>query len=123
MTNTVPSKALEWTNLTLGAALIIAPFVTGFAAGPAAVWNACLIGGLIITCSGIALWKYGTWAEWTNATAGSWLVIAPFVLDFAGIASATWTHILVGFAVAVIADGQLYTGRNASGASRAAGSS
>lgn len=118
MTKTVASKALEWTNLGLGAALIIAPFVTGFAAGPAAVWNAYLVGAVIITCSCIALRTQGAWAEWTNATAGGWLVIAPFVIGFAGVASAMWTHVLIGLCVATIAAVQIYNGRDASGASR-----
>lgn len=112
MAHSPPSKPLEWTNLTLGAALIIAPFVTGFAAGPAAVWNACLIGALIVACSGIALTQHRAWAEWTNTMAGSWLVIAPFVLGFADVASAMWTHILIGLSVAIIAGLQLYRARN-----------
>lgn len=59
MTATVPSKALEWTNFTLGSVLVIAPFLAGLQAGPVAVWNACLIGAVIITCSAVALGKYG----------------------------------------------------------------
>lgn len=113
MTKTAPNKALEWTNLALGTALIVAPFVTGFAAGPAAVWNACLIGALIVTRSAVALVKYGDWAEWTNAAAGGWLVIAPFVLGFASNAAALWTHVLIGLTVAVLAGLQLYNGRQA----------
>jgi len=112
MSKAAPSKALEWTNLTLGAVLVIAPFVAGLTAGPAAAWNAGLIGALIVTCSVIALAKYGDWAEWTNLSAGGWLVIAPFALGFASHPAALWTHVLIGLTVAALAAVQLFKARS-----------
>lgn len=35
--------------------------------------------------------------------AGLWLIVAPFVLDFEGVAAAQWNHIIVGAAVLVLA--------------------
>lgn len=112
MTKAVPSKALECINLTLGAVLFIAPFATGLVAGPVAVWNACFIGALIVLCSAIAIWKYSNWAEWTNVIAGCWLVIAPFALGFATVASAMWVHVLLGLSVATIAGFQISKARD-----------
>lgn len=112
MYQTVPSKPLEWTNLVLGGAIILAPFVLGFAALPAAAWSAYLVGALIVCCSAVALVNYKTWAEWTNVMAGLWLIIAPFLLGFANTAGAMWTHIIVGVCVATIAGIQLYNSRS-----------
>lgn len=39
----------------------------------------------------------------TNIVAGLWLLIAAFVLGYAGIAAALWNEILVGAAIAVLA--------------------
>ena len=38
----------EWTNLALGAWLLISPWLLGFSASAALVWNAVFIGALIV---------------------------------------------------------------------------
>ena len=112
MNTAAPNKSLEWINLTLGTTLVLATFSTGFAVSLAAVWNAYVIGALIITCAAIALTKYGEWVEWTNAAAGGWLLVAPFALGFASNTPAMWTHVLIGLAVAIFAGVQLFNCRS-----------
>ena len=103
----VPSKGLEWINLIIGAGFACAAFVsTG-----AAAWNAGLVGLLIASCSIMALYQYGSWAEWSNVSLGSWAIVSPFVLGFAATPEATWTSIAVGICVATIATMQLLAGR------------
>lgn len=110
MKTEVASKGLEWTNLTLGGCLLIAPFILGFSGNAAAAWNAFIIGATIILASCVALAFYRPWAEWLNVTAGSWAVIAPFMLGFWALTSAVWTHITLGVCVACIAGYQLLKG-------------
>jgi hypothetical protein len=93
MRNEAASKALETTNLILGAGLACAAFV--FTAVPAA-----------------ALCPHGAWAEWSNMTLGYWTVVAP--LDFGAADAAMWTHVLVGICVAAIATMQLMGKRETS---------
>ncbi|MCV0429462.1 MAG: SPW repeat protein [Roseibium sp.] len=112
MLTSAPNKSLEWINLTLGAALVAATLVTGFAADSAATWNAYVSGTVIVICATIALTKYGDWVEWTNVAAGGWLLIAPFVLGFASNAPVLWIHVLIGLAVAILAGTQLVNCRN-----------
>ena len=45
----------EWVNLVLGAWLLVSPWLLGFSAVTALMWNAVLIGALIIVCAGWAL--------------------------------------------------------------------
>ncbi|MCF6102693.1 SPW repeat protein [Mesorhizobium muleiense] len=111
MTNEVPSKGLEWTNLVLGAGLACAGFA--FTEMPAAAWNAGIVGALIACCSAVALYRYGAWTEWSNLGLGCWGVAAPFLLGFGSAQAATWTHALVGLCVATIAIIQLSSGRKA----------
>ncbi|TIM63644.1 MAG: hypothetical protein E5Y58_28320 [Mesorhizobium sp.] len=108
MTSEVRSKGLEWTNLVLGAGLACAAFA--FAELPAAAWNAGIVGVLIACCSGVALYRYGASAEWSNVALG---VAAPFLLGFGSAQTAMWTHVLVGLCVATIAIIQLSSGRKA----------
>lgn len=111
MTNEVPSKGLEWTNLVLGAGLACAAFA--FTEMPAAAWNAGIVGALIACCSAVALYRYGAWTEWSNLGFGCWGVAAPFLLGFGSAQAAMWTHVLVGLCVATIAIIQLSSGRKA----------
>ena len=112
MRNEAASKALETTNLILGAGLACAAFV--FAGVPAAAWNAGVVGVLIACCSAAALCRYGAWAEWSNMTLGYWAVFAPFLLGFETDEGAMWAHVLVGICVAAVATMQLMGERETS---------
>lgn len=114
MRNEVPM--LEWTNLVLGAGLACAAlFFTDF---PVAASNAAIVGTSILCCSAMALYRYGSWAEWSNITLGCWAVVAPFLLDFASAQTSTWTHVLVGLCVATIATMQLLLASRGGGCPR-----
>lgn len=54
------SKSAEWTNVVLGAWMVIAPFVLSSAAlaGAMAI-NAYIVGALVIVFAGIALYRMG----------------------------------------------------------------
>jgi len=41
-------------------------------------------------------------------TLGLWTAVAPWVLGFASAAAATWTHVGVGLAIAILAAVQLW---------------
>jgi hypothetical protein len=109
MKSEVPSKGLEWANLLLGSGLALAAFA--FAGQSVVAWNAGIVGVLIACCSAVALYRFGTWTEWSNIILGSWAVISPFALGFAEMQGPTWTHIAIGASVAVIATIQLVAGR------------
>jgi len=109
----VPSMGLERTNLTLGVGFACAAFLfTG-----AAAWNAGIVGLLIAFCSIVALYRYGSWTQWSNVTLGSWAIVSPFVLSFSAAQGATWTSIVAGICVATIATMQLLAGRKAGSSS------
>jgi hypothetical protein len=110
MKNEGLNKGLEWTNLILGLCLVFAAFM--FAAIPAAAWNVGIVGTLIACSSAIALYRYGDWAEWSDLTLGSWVVVAPFLLGFESAPAAMWTHILIGLCIASIAVAQLLAKRS-----------
>ena len=47
----------EWVNLVLGAWLLVSPWVLGFSTATALMWNAVLIGALIVVSASWALGK------------------------------------------------------------------
>ncbi|MFD1983611.1 SPW repeat protein [Mesorhizobium newzealandense] len=87
-----------------------------FAGLPLAVWNAGIVGALIVCCSAVALYRYGAWTEWSNLTLGCWAVVAPFLLGFGSAQGPMWTHVMIGLCVATIAAMQLIASRKSAGA-------
>jgi hypothetical protein len=98
---------IDWINLLLGIALLISPFVMGFATGTPMI-NA-VIGGVVIGAIAIAaLVSFTVWEEWLNLLLGLWVVISPWVLGFTEMTTAFQTHVAIGFAVAVLAAIELF---------------
>jgi hypothetical protein len=48
------------------------------------------------------------WEEWLSAVLGPWALVPPWALGFANVATARWTHVGVGLAVAVLAALELW---------------
>jgi SPW repeat len=99
-------KPLSWLIVVGGAWEVAAPFVFGATATTAFLWDAVIIG--------VALVILGAWAalsaevgtdrnlDWLNAVLGLWLIAAPFVLGYSGVAVALWNDIVVGIIIAVL---------------------
>ncbi len=100
-------KTLSWLVALAGAWEVVAPFLLGFTATTAFLWDAVIIG--------LALVVLGVWAalsnqestdrglDWINAILGLWLIAAPFVLGYSGSAVPLWNDVGVGVIVAVLA--------------------
>jgi len=95
-------------NLALAALLFISPWLFGFAGPQVGSWNAWVSAALIAVVAGIALAELYRWEEWVNVLLGLWVAVSPWLLGFAGVANARWTHLLVGLAVAALAAYELW---------------
>ena len=118
------SRQNYWTTPTVvnviiasfGSILSLSPLLLGFREAPAAFWNAWFSGLAILIFAGTAAAEMHEWGEWISAILGVWTVAAPWVLGFANSTAATWTHMGLGLAVAILATlelWQLHTGRAA----------
>ncbi|KAB2940955.1 MAG: SPW repeat protein [Hyphomicrobium sp.] len=90
-------------NLVLGAALLVSPWVLGFASETTPTWNAFIVGAIIAVLALAALFAFQVWEEWVSGALGAWLIIAPWVLGFGTHATALYTHVLIGIATLVLA--------------------
>ncbi len=101
------AKTLSWIVALFGLWEVIAPFLLGYLAVGAALWDAIIIGVVLIVLAGWAALvnQEGTIKSlnWINAVLGLWLIIAPFILAYSGTAAAMWNDIIVGVVVAVLA--------------------
>ncbi len=100
------AKTLNWIIAVGGVWELLAPFILSYSQTKTAMWDAIIIG--------IVLVVLGAWAglanevgtvkalSWVNAVLGLWLVIAPFILAYSGVAAAMWNDIIVGIIVLVL---------------------
>jgi hypothetical protein len=102
----------DWANLVLGALLFLSPWVLGFATEQYAAWNAWISAVVIAALAIGALSAFQEWEEWLNLIAGIWVVAAPWVLGFAAITLAMWTHVVLGLLVAAVAAWEIWEVRH-----------
>jgi hypothetical protein len=100
-----------WTISVLGLALILAPYVLGYSGDTVPLWTSTILGAMIALASGHKVLAKGTeqWENWVAGIAGVLAVLAPYVLNFSGIAAALWTNVILGAAVAILAEAQVST--------------
>jgi hypothetical protein len=108
-------------NGLFGVWLVASPWVFAFADHRAAALNASMIGLLIALVAASALLahhepgahgagerglgKVAPWLteEWSTAEVGAWLIVSPYLLGFDTMQAASWTHLIVGMLVVVLA--------------------
>ena len=100
--------AINVVNAVLAAFLFVSPWLVGFREVQAASWNAWICGLVIFVLAAVAVAQLQEWEQWVNGILGLWTVVAPWVLGFASVATAMWTHVGVGIAVAVLAAIELW---------------
>jgi len=96
----------------LGAVLFVAPWLLGFAAEGNAAWTAWITGAVIAVFGLASFADDITWPAWGNLIVGAWAVAAPWLVQFAGIDPAMWSHVAVGLIVAVSSIWELFGGEN-----------
>src|SRR5215470_5610040 len=99
----------EWTNaklcdignLILGVVLVLTPWIFSYPGGLESQ-NAIVSGVVIAVLSIAALAAFTVWEEWLNLIVGLWLIVSPWVLQFAGTA-AMYVAVVIGALVALLA--------------------
>jgi hypothetical protein len=113
MANLLETKRLQdWINLVLAACLFVSPWVLGFAGEQVAAWTAWASAVVIGVLAVAAIVMFTEWEEWMNLALGMWVVLAPWVLGFTGLAYALWAHVALGLLVAAVAAWELWLVRH-----------
>jgi hypothetical protein len=99
-------KSISWLVALVGVWVVVARVALGATATTAFLADAIIVGAALVIL--------GAWAalsdqrgidrtlDWINALLGVWLIAAPFVLGYTGVAYALWNDVIVGIAVAVL---------------------
>jgi hypothetical protein len=96
---------MYWITGILGILLIIAPFVFNYTSDPAALWSNIILGALVVIVSAIKgfIPDRTRWEYWLAALLGLLAILAPFVLNFTFAYAALWSSIILGVVTAVLA--------------------
>jgi hypothetical protein len=92
-------------NLVLGIWLALSPAALSYMEHTTPAANGSLVGIVIAVAAAAALISFRMWEEWVNVALGAWLVVSPFVLDYAAHSSPPWlwNQIAVGVLVGGLA--------------------
>jgi len=98
---------LNWLVAIIGLWELVSPFALGYSALTVAMWNAVIVGAvLIVLAVGAALYKEASadrTLDWINVVLGVWLAISPFALGYTAMVMAMWNNIIVGLVVLALA--------------------
>jgi hypothetical protein len=114
----VAMKIKHWQDpmsLILGLWLVISPWGLQYQSEINPMWNAVVVGVLVVAIALYAMFQVMAWQEWLNAALGIWLVVSPWVLGFAGLVPAMWNAVIVGALIAVLAIWALSTDKDIGG--------
>ena len=90
-------------NLILGLWLVISPWALSYMMETIPTWNAIIVGVVIAVAAIGALVAFHKWEEWVNVALAVWLIVSPFVLDYASNTTVLWNQIIVGALVGILA--------------------
>ena len=93
----------DWTNVLLGAWLVLAPFIGIGVANDIAATSSYVTGVAVLLFAFAAISHADLWKEYTNLVLGLWLIVAPFVLSFANLVGPTYNQIIVGLLIGGVA--------------------
>jgi hypothetical protein len=120
----------DWANAILAIWLFISPWVLQYGSGhstaagdaatggllgavQAAAWNAWVLGVIIFLVAISAISRMDFWQEYVNTVLSIWVFIAPWVLGFAMLSGAAWSHWVVGVLVFLLSISVLSRARTA----------
>jgi hypothetical protein len=94
--------AINIITAVFGAFLFASPWLFGYSGEQTAVWSACATGLLMGMVALVSFIELREWEGWANSVLGVWAVVAPWILGFAAVASAMWSHVGIGLAVVAV---------------------
>lgn len=90
------NRPQDWINLILGICLFVAPWAFSFTQVSSAAWNAWAVGVAVVALTVAAMAAFAEWEEWLAGALGVWLIVSPWVIQFATTSAALWTHVVIG---------------------------
>ena len=97
----------DWLSMLLGVAIGLSPWLAGEQSNNVVMWNAVLVGVLVLAVAELEYVALRRWEEWCEIALGLWTVASPFVFGYADSTLATLQYAL-GAGVIVLAALELW---------------
>jgi SPW repeat-containing protein len=98
----------DWVGMTLGVLIGLSPWLAAQQDHQLVMWNAVLVGALVIAISALELSGLQRWEEGLGVAAGLWLIVSPFALGYADAGMLMYWHLVLGAAVALLGAAELW---------------
>ena len=91
----------DWASMLLGVLIGLSPWLAGVTVDGLVVWNAIVMGALVVGLGALELVSLRRWEEAGEIACGLWLIVSPFIFGYGGAVS--YWHYGLGAAVALLA--------------------
>jgi hypothetical protein len=98
----------DWLGMVLGVVIGLSPWLAGQQYSSVILWNAIIIGALVLVLAELELVGLQRWQEIADIACGVWLIASPFIFGYAGAGPLRVWHYVLGAIVVLLAAFELW---------------
>ncbi len=98
----------DWLAMLVGVLIGLSPWLAGQQDNQVVMWNAIIVGALVIALAALELANLQRWEEAGEMACGMWLIASPFIFGYAGAGALRSWHFVLGAIVALLAAIELW---------------
>lgn len=93
----------DWLGIGIGVLIVLTPLISGQADSQAVVYNAALVGILVLALAAFQIVDLHRWEEGAEIACGVWLIASPFIFAYARDGALRYWHFALGAVVVLLA--------------------
>ena len=93
----------DWVGILLGVLIGLSPWFTGQEDNQSVMWNAIIIGVLVLSLAAFELVDLHRWEETGEIACGLWLIASPYIFGYVGTGMLQYWHFGLGAIVVLLA--------------------
>jgi len=98
----------DWVGMALGVLIGLSPWLAEQQDSQVVMWNAVIVGALVIALSALELTGLRRWEEVSEIACGLWLIASPFTFGYAEAGALMYWHFVFGAVVVLLAALELW---------------
>ena len=98
----------DWLGMLIGVLIGISPWLAEQQVDQAVMWNAVLVGALVLGLAQLEYVSLQRWGEAGEIVLGLWLIASPFTFGYAETGALRYWHFILGAIVVLLAALQLW---------------
>jgi hypothetical protein len=98
----------DWVGILLGVSIGLSPWFTGEEDNQSVMWNAIIIGVLVLSLAAFELVDLHRSEETGEIACGLWLIASPYIFGYVGTGLLQYWHFGLGAAVVLLAAMELW---------------